>query len=73
MLIKISTPDDPSHDTWINPLAVAAIKRNKHSGESVISMIGGQNYASRSDDPEFGIVEEISQAQDMLQPPQREL
>ena len=72
MLIKISTPDDPNHEVWINPLAVAAIKRDKHSGESVISMIGGQTYVSRSDDPEFGIVEEISQAQDLLQPLSRE-
>ena len=32
MLIKIATADDANHETWIDPLAVAAIKRITHAG-----------------------------------------
>ena len=41
MLVKLHLRDDSNHEVWVNPTAVASIKRNVHTSEVQITLVTG--------------------------------
>ena len=42
MLVKLTLRDDSNHEVWVNPNAVASIKRNVHTGEVQVTLVAGE-------------------------------